>query len=120
MKHNDFNFSIIFSRSSMGAGLHFTHPLRVVFLDRKPIEGQEKMHKLYQFIEMDCMFKASFNFPEENVDLFNEYYHYAKTIKDHLENDWDYDYFIRKIPHYKLYTIDNKLNDILKILEEKS
>lgn len=119
LKHNDFRFDIIFVFSSMCAGLHFTHPQRAILMDRNPIEGQEKMDKLYQSIEMDCVFKASFNFPEEDIELFDDYYHYANTIKDHLENDWDYDHFIQKLPHHKLYTIDNKLNDILRILEEK-
>ncbi len=119
LKSNDFNFNITFRFSSMGAGLHFTHPIRAVLMNRKPIEGQEKMHDLCQFIEMDCVFKASFNFPDEHVELFNEYYRYANTIKNHLENDWNYDHFIEGLPHNKLYVIDNKLNDILKILKEK-
>ena len=118
LKHNDFSFDIIFGFSSMCAGLHFTHPQKAILMDRNPIEGQEKMDRLYQSIEMDCVFKASFNFPEEDVELFNDYYHYVNIIKNHLENDWDYDHFIDKLPHHKLYTIDNKLSDILKILEE--
>lgn len=119
LRHDDFNFNIIFSVSSMGAGLHWIHPQRAALMDRKPFEEQKKMQNLYQFIEIDCLFKASFNFPEEDVELFNEYYHYANTIKDHLENDWDYDHFIRELPHFKLYTIENKLNDILTIIERK-
>ena len=75
-------------------------------MDRKPIQGQKKMHKLYQSIEMECVFKASFSFPEEDIELFNDYYHYANTIKDLLENDWDYDRFLEGLPHYKLYTIN--------------
>lgn len=119
LRHSNFDFNIVFSVSSMGAGLHWIHPLRAVLMDRKSFEGQEKMQSLYQFIEIDCLFKASFNFPEEDVELFNEYYHYANTIKDHLENDWDYDHFIKELPHFKLYTVENKLNDILRIMEKK-
>ena len=76
----------------------------------------DKIQKLYQFISMDCEFKATFNFPENDIELFYEYEHFAKTIKDHLENNWDYVHFIKQLPNSKLYSIEEKLNTIMKKL----
>jgi len=119
LKHRDFEIKITFRSSLIYSGLHDAHPQRAVLIDHKPIESQEEALELFQAIEMDCLFTVSFNFPEEDVELFNEYHHFSKTIKDHLKYNWDYDNFLKKLPHHKLYTIDNKLNDILRILGEK-
>lgn len=116
LEHDDFSFSLLFRRSSMGEGLHFSHPMRAVLMDNKTLEDGEKIHRLYQFIGIDCEFKATFNFPENDVEMFNQYYHFAGTIKDLLENDWDYVHFIKQLPNHKLYTIDEKLNYIKKKL----
>lgn len=114
--HKDFHFGITFAFSSMCAGLHSMHPQKGERMDPDPSAGQNEMFHLYQSIEMESQFNASFNFPEEDVELFNEYYKFAQTIKDHLERDWDYDRFLSKLPHYRIYSIDHKLNDILKVL----
>lgn len=116
LEHNDFNLSFLFRRSSMTEGLHLSHPLRAVLLDGNSLSEGEKIHKLFQSIGIDCKFNATFSFPENDVELFNDYYHFARTIKDQLEHDWDYASFIKQLPHYKLYCIDEKLNTIMKKL----
>ena len=117
MVHKDFRFDITFNFSSMCAGLHSLHPQRAERMERDPESGQGKMFDLYQSIEMDANFTSAFNFPEEDVELFNEYYKCAGTIKNHLKHDWDYDRFLAKLPHYKIYTIDNKLSEVLDKLK---
>lgn len=116
LRHNDFNFSFAFRWSSMGEGLHFSHPLRAVLMSNELSGKGDKIQKLYQFISMDCEFKATFNFPENDIELFYEYEYFAKTIKDHLENNWDYVHFIKQLPNSKLYSIEEKLNTIMKKL----
>lgn len=117
LKHGDFHFSFVFKRSSMGGGFPFAHPLRAILMVDKSSEVRDKIHNLFQFTGIDCEFQATFNFPEEDVELFNEYYHYAKTIKGILENDWDFSHFIKQLPHSKLYIIEDKLDDILRKLQ---
>jgi len=116
LEHNDFTLSLLFRGSSMSEGIHFSHPLRAVLLGGNSLSEGEKIHKLFQFIGIDCEFKATFSFPENDVELFNDYYHFARTIKDQLEHDWDYAQFIKQLPNYKLYCIDEKLNTIMKKL----
>ena len=117
LKHNDFNFNIIFNWSSMSFGIDRAHPVSEALMDRS-IETEEKIQQLFQSIGIDCTYNVSFNFPEEEVELFNEYYNYANIIKDILENDCNYDQFLKNMPHYKIYTIDHKLNKIMKKLEK--
>lgn len=82
-------------------------------------ESYESDDDLFEHIQLDCEFKTEFKFPESNPDLFDKYYHYAKTIKDILINEWDYQKFIKKLPHYLLYSIDSKLKDISNHLQNK-
>lgn len=113
-----FRFDFIFNCSSIGAGLHFSHPLLSAVSNARPEQERKKISRVYQYTEIDCRFDASFRFPEEDVDLFNEYYHYAKSIKNHLKYDWDYDIFLEKLPHNKLYTIDAKLSKLMEKVDK--
>ena len=110
LKHNDFSIDIVFNRFRAGLGLHPTHPLKEAF--------QDKDRESFQHIEMNCTYSASFNYPEEDIELFNEYYHYANSIKDLLENDFNYDNFIKTLPNSILYTINNKLDNISRFLSQ--
>lgn len=111
INHKDFTFQILFNSSAIGAGIHFAHPQRQLLINQNP---DKKIERLFQYIEMDCVFNASFNFPEEDVELFNEYYHYAKSIKNHLKYDWDYDNFIDNMPPDILYSIESRLDRMEK------
>ena len=110
LKNKDFSIDISFNKFSWGEGAHQTHPIKEAY--------QSNDRKLFQHVEMNCTCSASFNFPEDNLELFNEYYHYANTIKDLLKSDFDYDNFIERLPPSKLYTIENKLDAIYKLLSE--
>ena len=104
LKNKDFSIDISFTKFMAGIGLHRTHPRKEAF--------QDKDRELFQHIEMNCTYSASFNYPEKDIELFNEYYHYANSIKDLLENDFNYDNFIKTLPNSILYTINNKLDNI--------
>lgn len=119
MKHDDFKFIISFNFDMGGIGLDHLHPRKATYLNQYLYEGKENINDLFENIQLDCEFKTEFKFPESNPDLFDEYYHYAKTIKDILINEWDYQKFIKKLPHYLLYSIDSKLKDISNHLQNK-
>ena len=65
----------------------------------------------------ECSFRTSFEFPEQDIDLFAQYYHYAQIIKNILKNDWNYDVFLDSIANYKTYTLESKIDRILGILK---
>jgi len=119
MKHDDFKFIISFNYDKGGIGLDYLHPRKATYLNQYLYEGKENINDLFEHIQLDCEFKTEFKFPESNPDLFDKYYHYAKTIKDILINEWDYQKFIKKLPHYLLYSIDSKLKDISNHLQNK-
>lgn len=119
LKHDDFNFDFTIGPSTGGGGLEFLHPRRTAYENRYVFDKQENFNYSFQFIQMKCEFSAKFNFPKKNTELFDYYYHYGKTIRDILENQWDYDKFIIKLPHHMLYSIDFKLNDILQLLKKR-
>jgi hypothetical protein len=43
--------------------------------------NDHELYKCCQSLEINGVFKANFNFPEEDVELFNKYYNYAKVFK---------------------------------------
>lgn len=74
----------------------------------KTLESQPLDHATIQ-----CTLKASFDFPEEDVQEFKDHLQFANTIKDQLLNDWDYDRFREKLSDPKLYTLSVKLDEII-------
>ena len=114
-KNNDFNFNITFNYSGMVRGMDFPD------LDKSYMRNENedtKSEKLWQSILLDCIFAGSFNFPDEDLELFYNYKYYSDTIHDILENEWNWDRYIEKIPIYRTYLIDHKLDKILKKLND--
>lgn len=114
-KNNDFNFNITFNYSGMSRGMDFPD------LDKSYTRNENKktkLEELWQSIFIDGIFTGSFNFPDEDIDQFNDYKYYSDTIQDILENEWNWDRYIEKIPIYRTYVIDHKLDEILKKLND--
>lgn len=112
-KNNDFNFNITFNYSGMVRGMDFPD------LDKSYMRNENKNTKseeLWQSIFIDGIFTGSFNFPDEDLEQFYDYKYYSDTIQDILENEWNWDRYIEKIPIYRTYVIDHKLDKILKKL----
>jgi len=112
-KKNDFNFNITFNYSGMVRGMDFPD------LDESYMRNENKNTKseeLWQSIFINGIFTGSFNFPDEDLKQFYDYKYYSDTIKDILENEWNWDRYIEKIPIYRTYVIDHKLDKILKKL----
>lgn len=109
LENKDFIFTVTFSMNFMATGLEVSHPYFEVI---KSFNGYQKMHDLYQTFSITGEFRTLFKCQNDN-ELFNDYKYYAKTIKDILKNEWDYDRFIKKLPHPKLYVIENYLKSII-------
>lgn len=117
-KNEDFVFDFSLSSCQWGAGIESSHP-QISSLSENDISLNQKIYEDFAHIQINCTFSVQFKFPEKNFDLFNKYYQYVKTIKKILQNEWDYDKFIEKLPNTLHYSIEHKLNQILSLIDKK-
>ena len=111
--HPNFRFNIAFGNRSCGEGPERSSPFWPLLIgevapDSKTLQSQPLDH-----VMIECTLKASFDFPEEDIQDFKDYFHFAETIRDHLLHDWDYDRFREKLADPALYTIAAKLDEII-------
>jgi hypothetical protein len=124
-KHPSFQFEFIFTCSNIAPGLAHAHPHWAIIMDDLENKDEKKfddfyehdLYKNYQSVTFECSFKASFEFPEQNIELFDKYYHYAQTIKDILKHDWNYDIFLDSMPDHNTYTLESKIDRVLNMLK---
>jgi hypothetical protein len=119
LKSNDFNFDILFGSTyvSRAKGPHWVHPLSAALMESEP---RNELLRPFQSIDMSCQYNATFNFPEEDVDSFNNYFYFAETIMDQLKHDLDYNEYIDTLPPKKIFAIESKVDEILKILKNET
>lgn len=123
----DFSFDFYLSASSTGPGLfnghpfhENTHPINEIIYPVSPdiMSRHHKLNGMFQYVEINCVFNTTFEFPENDIKSFQYYYDFGENIKDILKNDWDFDTFIQKYPSQEIYGIDNKLTEVLKCLKK--
>lgn len=117
----DFLFEISFACKpyAWGSGIEKTHP-QVNMLSENNPDFDSYSHNKYAHVPLMVMFKANFNFPESNFDMFTKYYNYALNIKNILEKDWNYNYFKERLPHSIHYENKYKIDRILDLLIRKT
>ena len=117
LNNPDFIFEISFHPYQWGSGIETNHPQINSFYQNNSINGQ-KIHEIFGHIQIIGEFKAYFKFPETNFELYNYYVQYANRIRNILEEEWNYDNFLKKLPHELLFVVDRKINDILNLLKK--
>lgn len=125
LKHEDFKFEFKFKASSVNPGLPSTHPeweaIKVKNEGRwQKVQENEKIYKNYNTLVIDGSFRASFNYPENEIEDLEKYYQYAEDIKNILDIDWNYDRVLEQLPHQKIYGIEAKVDMILDILRQQN
>lgn len=120
-KKDAFSLEIKFSVSQWSSGLPYPSPLRYKYqrIDI-PFERGKKFEEEIASICINTVFNADFKFPDVNDPLFNEHFEYGKIILDQLKHDWNWDIFLSKLPHGKLYSIEDKIDEILRRLNNQS
>lgn len=125
LHHPDFNFDIYFSGSSAGPGLYRghpfhenTHPMNEIIypVSHDTWSRHHKLSGLFRYVELECVFNATFEFPENDFESFQYYYNFGENLQNILKNDWDFGTFSQKYPSPEIYSIDNKLTEVLNIL----
>lgn len=109
-----FDFRFIFAQTMWTKGLPFGHPQRARYERMEiPYEEVKKFEDNIATVGLNSVFRARYGFPDIEDPLFYEHLSYGKTIQDSIKQDWDWDNFISQLPEKKLYTIEDKLNDLL-------
>lgn len=111
LSNNEFNFEINFQFSFWSVGFHSAHPYAGLFSNNSTVEANDFQGGI-QNLDLDGKFEARFEYPEQNIDFFNEYYQLANSIQDILQNEWDFDTFSNGLPAQEIYSIDAKLTNI--------
>jgi len=118
-KKDAFSLEVSFSASHWNEGLPYASPLRYKYQRVDiPFEQRKRVEEEVASICIDTAFNVDFNFPEVNDPLFNHHFEYGKTILDQLKHDWDWDRFLSELPHGKLYSIEDKIDEILRRLKK--
>jgi len=110
IKNKNFEFKIFHDIFHYGTHLESRHSSFYNIIER---DGELNDRKNL-FINLNCVFEANFIFPDEYDELYNFYVEYAKNIKTILMDEWDFNVFLEKYPNPILFSIDKKLDQILK------
>lgn len=118
-KEDAFNFLLEFEMESWGAGI-YGHPEGARYNRiNKSIGPSRKIEDIIASIMLRMNFKGDFAFPDVKDPSFNEHHHYGKSIIEMLEKDWDWDKFVESLPESKLYIIEDKIDEIIGMLQKR-
>ena len=117
--HPDF-FELKFSfyQSTWSVGPAPGHPLAYMIDRSAGPEDQLELQAKIASVGISSKFSAEFNFPETEGQLLEDYWLWGKTIMDIVENEWDWDVYIRGLPNQKLYSMGRDIKEILAILKQ--
>lgn len=110
IKNKNFEFKISNDIINYGTHLESRHASFYNIIER---DGELNDRKNL-FINLNCVYEANFTFPEEYDEYYTYYVEYAKNIKTILMDEWDFNVFLEKFPNPILFSIDKKLDKILK------
>jgi hypothetical protein len=112
----DFEFVISCGLLSYGAGLHQHNPSFQILSEIYGADGHT--HSMQNFYHVDCAvwFDAKFKFPEYDMGEFEKYFHYANTIDNLLNDEWNFDRLREKFPPKEIMVMNHKIDEILGII----
>lgn len=91
LEHDDFDFKIAIRLTNLSSG-----------------GGQD-----YFNISFSCFYKAKFNFPETNFELYEEYHQWALSIKEIIKRNCDNDSYLENNQYRLLNSINEKLDKMM-------
>lgn len=118
-KNPKFRFEIHTGMLSSGSGLNETNPHRRIIMERYP-EVSKQLLEQVRFYDGWGEFISTFEFPENDFEDFDMFYHYSNTIKDILSYEWDIQEKLSQFPHNRILEMDSKISDILEELRKNN
>ncbi len=110
IKNKNFEFKIVHDIFNYGTHLENRHSLLYDIIERNI--GLKDQKLLY--LSLSCVYEANYTFPEEYDEYYNYYVEYGKNIKTILMEEWDFNYFLEKQPDPIFFSMDKKLDRLLK------
>jgi hypothetical protein len=115
----NFSMEIIVGMLSGGSGLPQKSIRNEVWSIRYPRDYQQYSMTHFLYLDAACYFNASFNYPEYDMQGFADYQNYYNSIRQILDQYWNFDLERDKYPAKEILAIDDKINEVLEILQEK-
>ncbi len=114
IKNKNFEFKILHDIFNYGTHLESRHSLLYDIIKR---DAELKDKKLI-YLNLSCVYEANFTFLEEYDEYYNYYVEYGKNIKTILREEWDFNYFLDNQPDPIIFSMDKKLDKLLKIMKK--
>ncbi len=116
INNKNFEFKIYNDILHYGLHLESRHSLFYDIIERNAELKDEKL----LYLNLNCVFEANFTFPDEYDEFYNYYVEYGKNIKMILMEEWDFNYFLANQPDPILFSMDKKLNKLLKTMKKRN
>jgi hypothetical protein len=113
IKNPKFSIKIRFAMQSAGSGMHQRNPYYEALISQDIFKGHEVSIQNYFHLDAVGYLEASFDYPEYDMDEFDKYYHYYQSIKELLDDYWNYDLLLKKLPSKDLIILNDKLDQLL-------
>lgn len=101
-----------------GHGFDQTHPYYGRYF-RRSAEDQIKLREKYYYVRIDFMLNIQLGFPPSDIEYFELYPKFLNNIRRIIENEWDYYKFIQTLPDPMFFSLEDQINEILRLLREK-
>lgn len=117
--NTDFELELSVGMLSGGAGLHRKSIRSGIISERYSVEDQQEVLFNFRHFDGEGQLTATFNYPEYDMQSFDEYLNYFQSLKTLLDHYWDFDAARSKYPSNEIFVMDSKLNEILALLKHR-
>ena len=119
--YNDiYDFSIYYNRMTGGQGFFENHPQAGKFSSRSSeSEEYQAMFKKYSSMKIQFFFEGRLNFPESELEYFDSYIRFMNTFKKLIDRDWNHEEFVKTMPNYMFFNLEERLKRIENIIKKK-
>ena len=73
----------------------------------------------YSSMKIQFFFEANLNFPEPELEYFESYIRFMNTFKKLIDKNWNHDEFVKIIPNYMFFNLEDRLERIENIIKKK-
>jgi len=116
LSNQAFEMEILTGMLSGGVGLHQNNFSHEILSDRYPSYYELSSSK-FLYLDTAGYLNAKFNYPEYDMNGFNEYLNYYNSLKKLLDYNWNFEVARNKHPVKEILVVNDKLDEILGLLQ---